>query len=71
MMAREHTYHKGKRETVIRREASFCRRFGVLSLGLFGSATREDFRAGTSDLDFVVEFAPMAPHDHAAPTLAF
>ena len=45
--------------------ASLCRRFGVLSLGLFGSAAREDFRADTSDLDFVVEFAPMSPDDHA------
>lgn len=37
--------------------ASICRRFGVLSLGLFGSATRENFHAEMSDLDFVVEFA--------------
>jgi hypothetical protein len=45
--------------------ASICRRFGVFSLGLFGSATREDFHAETSDLDFVVEFAPMSPDQHA------
>jgi predicted nucleotidyltransferase len=45
--------------------ASICKRFGVLNLGLFGSATRDDFHAETSDLDFVVEFAPMSPDDHA------
>ena len=44
--------------------ARICPRFGVLSLGLFGSATREDFDAAASDLDFVVEFAPMSPDDH-------
>ncbi len=42
-----------------------CAQFNVVSLGLFGSATREDFRAETSDLDFVVEFAPMSPDEHA------
>ena len=45
--------------------ARICPRFGVLSLGLFGSATREDFHAEASDLDFVVEFAPMSPDEHA------
>ena len=45
--------------------ARVCPRFGVLSLGLFGSATREDFHAEASDLDFVVEFAPMSPDEHA------
>ena len=45
--------------------ARVCPRFGVLSLGLFGSATREDFHAEASDLDFVVEFAPMTPDEHA------
>lgn len=45
--------------------ARICPRFGVLNLGLFGSATREDFDAAASDLDFVVEFAPMSPDEHA------
>ena len=45
--------------------ARICPRFGVLSLGLFGSATREDFHAEASDLDFVVEFAPMSADEHA------
>ncbi len=37
----------------------------MLSLGLFGSAAREDFREEASDFDFVVQFAPMAPDNHA------
>jgi predicted nucleotidyltransferase len=45
--------------------ARICSRFGVLSLGLFGSATREDFDAAASDLDFAVEFASMSPDEHA------
>ena len=32
-------------------------RFGVQSLGLFGSATREDFKDETSDIDIIVEFS--------------
>lgn len=38
--------------------AELCRRFGVRRLELFGSATREDFDASTSDLDFLVELEP-------------
>ena len=37
----------------------------MLRLALFGSAAREDFQE-TSDLDFVVEFPPMSPDEHAA-----
>jgi predicted nucleotidyltransferase len=33
---------------------ALCRKHHVLSLGVFGSATREDFDPATSDLDFVV-----------------
>ncbi len=42
-----------------------CSRFRVLSLALFGSAARADFRRETSDLDFLVEFLPMQPQEHA------
>jgi predicted nucleotidyltransferase len=38
----------------------------VRRLSLFGSALREDFDAGRSDLDFAVEFSPMSPREHAA-----
>ncbi len=33
-----------------------CHRFHVQRLELFGSATRDDFDASSSDLDFLVEF---------------
>ena len=42
-----------------------CSRFHVLSLALFGSAARADFQPETSDLDFLVEFLPMPPQEHA------
>jgi predicted nucleotidyltransferase len=45
--------------------AEICSRFHVLSLALFGSAARADFQQETSDLDFLVEFSPMPPQEHA------
>jgi hypothetical protein len=45
--------------------AQLCEQFRVQRLALFGSATREDFRPETSDLDFVVEFTAMSPDEHA------
>ena len=37
-----------------------CRRFHVKRLEVFGSASRgEDFDAGDSDVDFLVEFGPL------------
>jgi uncharacterized protein len=47
-----------------RREAiaELCARYGVTRLEAFGSALRDDFRPGESDLDLLVEFAPMAPY---------
>lgn len=45
--------------------AEICSRFHVLTLALFGSAARADFEPETSDLDFLVEFTPMPPHEHA------
>ncbi len=43
-----------------------ARRFGVRRLDVFGSAVVEDrFDPARSDLDFVVEFEPMDPVDHA------
>ncbi len=38
-----------------------CRRFGVARMHVFGSALREDFRPGESDIDLLVEFSPMQP----------
>jgi predicted nucleotidyltransferase len=45
--------------------AELCARFGVARLDVFGSALREDFCPGESDVDLLVEFAPMEPHDLA------
>ena len=42
-----------------------CRRYHVKRLELFGSATTSEFKPETSDLDFLVEFHPLSPGDHA------
>lgn len=42
-----------------------CIKHRVERLDLFGSATRDDFDPETSDLDFLVEFEPMSPTEHA------
>ena len=44
---------------------TLCQRYRVERLALFGSAIREDFDFGESDLDFAVEFEPMTPQEHA------
>ena len=43
-----------------------CRRFRVARLELFGSAASDtDFDPQKSDIDFLVEFQPLSPEDHA------
>ena len=42
--------------------AEVCVRHRVLRLDAFGSALRDDFRQGDSDLDLLVEFAAMEPY---------
>ena len=42
-----------------------CTKHRVARLDLFGSAARDDFDPATSDLDFLVEFEPMSPAEHA------
>lgn len=44
--------------------ARLCSQFHVRRLELFGSAAREDFDEGRSDLDFLVEFESMDPRGH-------
>lgn len=44
---------------------ALCEHYRVERLALFGSALRDDFDAGRSDLDFSVEFKPMSPQEHA------
>jgi predicted nucleotidyltransferase len=42
--------------------AVVCAAYGVRRLRLFGSATSERFDRTTSDIDFLVEFAPGVAH---------
>lgn len=46
--------------------AKLCRQHGVRRLALFGSALGEDFDPERSDLDFLVEFQPLPPGEHAS-----
>jgi predicted nucleotidyltransferase len=39
--------------------AAACQRYGIVRLFVFGSALREDFRPGESDIDLLVEFGPL------------
>ena len=45
--------------------AELCRQFRVRRLELFGSAAAGGFDSRTSDLDFLVEFLPLAEGEHA------
>jgi uncharacterized protein len=40
-----------------------CARYGVSRLDVFGSALRDDFKPGKSDLDLLVEFRLMDPYE--------
>ncbi len=48
----------GNREAIV----EICARHGVARLEAFGSALREGFRPGESDLDLLVEFKSMEPY---------
>ena len=45
--------------------AALCERVGARRLDAFGSAVRSDFDPATSDLNFIVEFEPLAPAGYA------
>jgi len=46
--------------------ANLCKQYNVKYLELFGSALNEDdFDPQSSDIDFLVEFLPMEPGQHA------
>jgi hypothetical protein len=45
--------------------SSLCSKYHVQRLELFGSATGDAFKSGSSDLDFLVEFLPLQPGEHA------
>jgi len=42
-----------------------CKKRGVRRLALFGSAAQGAFDPASSDLDFLVEFQPASPAEHA------
>jgi len=42
--------------------AELCRKYSVQRLFAFGSSIRDDFRPGESDVDLLVEFAPIGGH---------
>ncbi|MEE4274110.1 MAG: nucleotidyltransferase domain-containing protein [Thermoanaerobaculales bacterium] len=44
--------------------SALCGRYSVKRLAVFGSALRSDFDEESSDLDFVVEFSALEPHQH-------
>jgi len=54
-------------EFALRREdiEHLCQRFQVRRLELFGSAADGRFSAASSDVDFLVEFSPLAPGAYA------
>ena len=43
--------------------AEACARHHVARLDVFGSALRDDYRPGESDVDLLVEFAPLKPYE--------
>ena len=44
---------------------ALCRKYGVVRMYVFGSAVRADFRPGDSDVDLLVEFAPIGGYAKA------
>lgn len=52
----------GMLESKRKKIAEACARYHVARLHVFGSALRNDFKPDESDLDFLVEFAPMEPY---------
>jgi predicted nucleotidyltransferase len=50
-----------KRDAIV----ALCRKYAVVQLYVFGSALRDDFRPGDSDVDLLVEFGSMDGHEKA------
>ena len=48
---------ENKREAIV----ALCRTYGVVRMDVFGSAVRDDFRPGESDVDLLVDFGSMDP----------
>ena len=51
-----------KREQIV----ELCRRYQARRLELFGSSSGENFDERESDVDFLVEFEPTLPREHAS-----
>jgi predicted nucleotidyltransferase len=45
--------------------ADLCVRYGVARLDVFGSALRDDYRPGESDLDLLIDFGTMEGYQKA------
>jgi predicted nucleotidyltransferase len=45
--------------------AQACKRHAVTRMYVFGSALGDDYRPGSSDIDLLVEFGPLSPHELA------
>lgn len=52
-------------QDLFRKVGAVCRRYPVRRLAVFGSAVRDDFDPERSDVDFLVEFGPTSPEEHA------
>jgi uncharacterized protein len=49
---------EGKREAI----AALCRKYGVVRMDVFGSALRDDYDPGRSDVDLLVDFEARDPY---------
>lgn len=60
---------ENKREEI----AELCKKFGIKSLAVFGSAARDDFNPESSDIDLLVEWErpPKTLKEFFAPAEAF
>ena len=43
--------------------AGLCRKYGVVRMDVFGSALRDDYRDGESDVDLLADFGSMDPFE--------
>ena len=43
--------------------AGLCRKYGVVRMDVFGSALRDDFRDGESDVDLLADFGSIDPFE--------
>ncbi|MDA3936707.1 MAG: nucleotidyltransferase domain-containing protein [Actinomycetota bacterium] len=43
--------------------AALCRKYGVVRMDVFGSALRDDYRIGESDIDLLADFGDQDPFE--------